>query len=192
MSPRSDKMEMAASRSGSLLSAVPRMAAARASCIVRLMPGSVSFAMARSSTGTEFVSREWNTASAAAARCAGSGDSNRTMPSPVSDGHADVVVDADRPRARRFGRLSGCGGYGPVIGPDVELLVRTEQQVSALQRCQDIACPRVTRRRKRLHTALDFAEIVRCQPGQIRLRPGAGRHEQAQREDPTPQPSTQG
>ena len=79
-SPRSDSVLIAASRSGSALSVALRMAAARACSMVRLIAGSVSRAIAVLSAGRAAASREWNTASAAAARCVWSGESRRTAP----------------------------------------------------------------------------------------------------------------
>ena len=112
-------------------------------------------AMARSSAGMAAASREWNTASAAAARCAGSGDSRRTVPSAASTAPRMLLLTRT---GRAPGASAGCpvaADDGAAVGADVELPVGADDEVAGLQRGQDIAGPRVAGGGQRADAALD-------------------------------------
>ncbi len=83
-SPRALITSTAASRSASLVSSEYNAAAARACSMRDFTPVSVSFAMALSSAGNAVGSCEWNTASAAVSRVAGSAANSRRLPNAAS------------------------------------------------------------------------------------------------------------
>ncbi len=78
------------------------------------MAGTFSCAMARSSAGTDPASREWNTAAAAAARCTGSGDISRTVPSAASTATRMLLLT-------RTGRAPAASAGCPVVASTVPL-----------------------------------------------------------------------
>ena len=148
---RARRSAIAASWSASLASGLLSTAAARACCMAVRTEPSFSWAIARSSAGISEVSRDLKTASAAAARVAGSGANRRRPPIAASTDAADRVV---RRGPGATAAASGAGapvsasrhGAGRVL--DEQRVAGADEQAAILQRVEHRA-RRAGRRRWR-------------------------------------------
>ena len=130
-------------------------------------------AMARSSAGRAVSSREWNTASAAAARSVGSVEKRRSAPTAPSTATRTLLLTRTALRSSLMSSTSAVSPGGSVdgaaVGLDVDGAVRADIELARLQSTQDGTGTRVARCGQRLDTLADAAEAVGGEGGQVGL-----------------------